>query len=307
MAWYIEQFRRSLTGCSSATSKAYFDDINSLSLWCSRGGIEDPSQLDRLTIRRYMSYLTTRKYARSTIARKASSIRRYFSWLVRSNYIKANPAEEIFISSGPGKLPNVLSQNQIEGFLERLEDDSNKPLVLDNTSSDSKKDNSKQIGIALRDQAVVELLYGSGLRVGELCGLRLEDLNLKAATVQVWGKGSKQRQVPLSGPSIRAIEKWIKTARGLFVDDPSSSSVFLNKSGRQLGQRDVRRILDKYPDKIHPHMLRHSFATHLLDGGADLRVVQELLGHVSLRTTQIYTHISKERLLETYKKTHPRG
>lgn len=307
MAWNIEQFRKSLTGCSPATSKAYFDDITSLSEWCSRGGIDDPCQLDRLTIRRYVSYLTTRKYARSTVARKASSIRRYFSWLLRFNYIESNPAEDIFILAGPGKLPNVLSKSQIEGFLERLEGDSNKTPNLGNISPSSKKDNSKEIGVALRDQAVVELLYGSGLRVGELCGLRLENLNLKAATVQVWGKGSKQRQIPLSAPSIKAIEKWIKTARGLFADASSSSSVFLNKSGHSLGQRDVRRILDKYPDKIHPHMLRHSFATHLLDGGADLRVVQELLGHVSLRTTQIYTHISKERLLETHKKTHPRG
>lgn len=307
MTWYLEQFRNSLTGCSFATSKAYFDDIESLSKWCARAGIEDPSQLDRLSIRRYISYLSTRKYARSTIARKASSIRRYFSWLVRSNYIESNPAEDIFISSGSGKLPNVLSQNQIEGFLQLLEDDSNAFASLDNTSLDSKKDNSKQIAISLRDQAVVELLYGSGLRVGELCGLRLEDLNLEAATVQVWGKGSKQRQVPLSIPSVKAIQKWIRTARGLFANASSSSFVFLNKSGHQLGQRDVRRILDKYPDKIYPHMLRHSFATHLLDGGADLRVVQELLGHVSLRTTQIYTHISKERLLDTYKKTHPRG
>jgi site-specific recombinase XerD len=163
--------------------------------------------------------------------------------------------------------------------------------------------------VRLRDDAVLELLYGSGLRVAELCGLSLGDLELAQGRLTVWGKGSKQRQVPVSEPAASAIEGWLQRGRAaLAADHPPTDAVFLNKRGKRLGPRDVRRILDRRSSSpTHPHALRHTFATHLLDGGADLRVVQELLGHASLETTQVYTHVSKDRLLTVYESTHPRA
>ena len=163
--------------------------------------------------------------------------------------------------------------------------------------------------ITLRDDAVLEVLYGSGLRVSELCGLSTGDLDLPAGWALVWGKGSKQRRVPISENAANALQRWLRHGRPLMRSPATpESALFLNNRGVRLGTRDVRRILDRRsPAPTHPHALRHSFATHLLDGGADLRVVQELLGHASVRTTQVYTHVSKERLLAVYDTSHPRA
>jgi integrase/recombinase XerC len=164
-------------------------------------------------------------------------------------------------------------------------------------------------GVRLRDDAVLELLYGSGLRVSELCGLRSGDLDVARGVVTVWGKGSKQRRVPMSEPARQAVAGWIDRGRSHLVTGESpEDAVFLNRRGRRLGPRDVRRILDRRAGSpTHPHALRHTFATHLLDGGADLRAVQELLGHADLATTQHYTHVSKERLRAVHQVAHPRA
>jgi site-specific recombinase XerD len=156
---------------------------------------------------------------------------------------------------------------------------------------------------------VLELLYGSGLRVAELCGLRLGDLELSSRRLRVWGKGAKQRAVPMSEPAVRAVELWLTEGRALLMGpDSPPKGLFVNSRGRALTPRDVRRLLERRsPTPTHPHALRHTFATHLLDGGADLRVVQELLGHADLGTTQIYTHVSRERLRRVFEDTHPRG
>jgi integrase/recombinase XerC len=153
------------------------------------------------------------------------------------------------------------------------------------------------------------LLYGSGLRVAELCGLCLGDVDVRRHLVTVWGKGSKQRQVPISPPASAAVEAWLTHGRAPMASpDSPADALFFNRRGRRLGPRDVRRLLDRRaPSPTHPHALRHSFATHLLDGGADLRVVQELLGHASLQTTQVYTHVSKEHLRAVFETTHPRA
>ena len=163
--------------------------------------------------------------------------------------------------------------------------------------------------ITARDDAVLELLYGSGLRVAELCGLRLGDLDLKGRSVTVWGKGGKQRRVPMSAPGVEAVARYVASGRAALVNGSTpTGSLFVNRRGRQMTPRDVRRILDRRsPVPTHPHALRHTYATHLLDGGADLRVVQELLGHASLRTTEIYTHVSTERLVGAYRSAHPRA
>jgi site-specific recombinase XerD len=163
--------------------------------------------------------------------------------------------------------------------------------------------------VARRDTAVVELLYGSGLRVAELCGLRLGDLDLRRRRLMAWGKGSKQRQVPMSAPSVDAVRAWLAGGRSVLAhDDSPADALFLNQRGRRLGPRDVRRVLDRRAlAPTSPHALRHTFATHLLDGGADVRAVQELLGHADLATTQHYTHVSKERLRAVYAASHPRA
>ena len=160
-----------------------------------------------------------------------------------------------------------------------------------------------------RDDALLELLYGSGLRVAELCGLGLGDVDLKARSVTVWGKGGKQRRVPLSRPAAEAIGCYVASGRGALVNGSTPpGSLFVNRRGRQMTSRDVRRVLDRRsPVPTHPHALRHTYATHLVDGGADLRVVQELLGHASLRTTEIYTHVSTDRLVGAYRRAHPRA
>jgi len=158
-----------------------------------------------------------------------------------------------------------------------------------------------------RDDAVLELLYGSGLRVAELCRLDLGDVDLERRLVTVWGKGAKQRTVPISRPAASALGAWL-ACRHRLAGPQAGAALACNRVGRRLGERDVRRILDRRsPSPTHPHALRHTFATHMLDGGADLRVVQELLGHESVASTQVYTHVSKERLLGVHERTHPRG
>ena len=293
MGWDLEGFSRSLTAASPATVDAYRRDLTDFVDWADRASLEDPSAVDRKTLRRYLAYLGTRRYARRSIARKASAIRRYFGWLTRTGVIAADPSAGLSAPGGEGRLPRVLKADELDALLDAP------PARID----------SDPEHVRVRDDAVLELLYGSGLRVSELCGLRRTDIDLRAGTVTVWGKGSKQRQVPITPPAAEAVTAWLTHGRdALVTDDSPPDVVFLNARGRQLGPRDVRRIIDRRSSApTHPHALRHTFATHLLDGGADLRAVQELLGHADLSTTQHYTHVSKERLRSVYESAHPRA
>jgi integrase/recombinase XerC len=291
VSWDLEAFTRSLSEVAPATALAYRSDLDAFVTWAERGGLTGPEQVERLTLRRYLAYLSTRRYARQSVARKAASLRRYFSWLRRTGVLEVDPAVRLSAPSGGGRLPRVLSRAELDHLL-----DSELPVVVDRA-------------VGLRDDAVLELLYGSGLRVAELCALDLPDLDLAGGGVKVWGKGAKQRTVPMHDRCSGALRTWLADGRACLAGpDSPPSAVFLNMAQRRLGVRDVRRILDRRAQSpTHPHALRHSFATHLLDGGADLRVVQELLGHASLRTTQVYTHVSKERLMSVHERTHPRG
>ena len=293
MAWDLDGFSRSLTAASPATVDAYRRDLADFVEWAERASHEGPEAIDRRTLRRYLAYLGTRRYARRTIARKASSIRRYFGWLARTGVLAVDPSSGLSAPSGEGRLPRVLRTDELTTLLDEP------PVVVE----------SDPEHVRLRDDAVLELLYGSGLRVSELCGLRPEDLDLPAGAITVWGKGSKQRRVPITAPAAEALSAWLQRGRPeLVTAETPVDAVFLNARGRRLGPRDVRRVLDRRaPAPTHPHALRHTFATHLLDGGADLRVVQELLGHADLSTTQRYTHVSKERLRSVYEATHPRA
>lgn len=292
-AWHLDEFQASLTSVSVATVRAYRSDVDQFVDWVARQDITDPSDVSRTLLRRYIAAMTTRKLARRTIARKASALRRYFAWLVRSGHLGADPSTGLSAPGAAGRLPRVLRDEELS-------------QVLDNPPGTTANDPP---AIRSRDDAVLELLYGSGLRVSEVCGLRPDDLDLARRRVVVWGKGGKQRVVPLSLPAVDALEQWLGHGRRVLETASSpADAVFLNQKGTRLGTRDVRRLLDRRaPSPTHPHALRHTFATHLLDGGADLRAVQELLGHSDLSTTQHYTHVSKERLRTVVEATHPRA
>ena len=288
--WHLTTWLESLTRVSESTRAVYRRDIRAAVTWLERSGFADPASVTRRSLRRYLAHLDTRRYARRTISRKASVLRRYFDWARRTGLSDHDPTAGLSSPRGESKLPRVLRSSEIDTLVERT-------------------DPGGESGRDRRDRAVVELLYGSGLRVSELCGLELDDLDLDNSTLTVWGKGAKQRKVPMSGPAVEAVRTWLDHDRAEFLaPGPSVDSVFLNQRGRPLGPRDVRRIIDRRASApTHPHALRHTFATHLLDGGADLRAVQELLGHEDLSTTQIYTRVSRERLREVHRSTHPRG
>ncbi|MBV9950459.1 MAG: tyrosine-type recombinase/integrase [Acidimicrobiia bacterium] len=296
VAWYVEDFCGSLTAAAPATVNAYRTDIEGFVTWAERLGLEGPDGVERLTLRRWVAYLSTRNYARRSVARKATSLRRYFGWLARTGRIPADPSLGLQVKGGGGRLPEVLGQHHLEAMLDP-----------DRATGPSGGRDPREVALAWRDLAVIELLYGSGLRVGELCSLRADDVDLDRSRATVMGKGSKARVVPLSGPAVSALGSWLRSAPDA-GPSPKGGFLFPNRRGNPLTPRDVRRIIDtRAPVPTHPHALRHTFATHLLDGGADLRAVQELLGHADLGTTQIYTHVSRERLRQVVASSHPRG
>jgi site-specific recombinase XerD len=291
--WRQVAFESSLQSVSANTVAAYRGDLAAFVEWAERLGLDGPAAVDRKSLRRYVSYLATRRYARRTIARKAAALRRYFRWLAERGEIARDPSASLSVPGGSGRLPRVLRDDELVALLDE-------PAVAIEADP---------VPVRLRDDAVLEILYGSGLRVGELCGLRRDDVDMAGSQLRVWGKGGKQRRVPLSDPARAALQGWLDDGRPEMVGtDTPDSAVFLNRVGRRLTPRDVRRIIDRRAlVPTHPHALRHTFATHLLDGGADLRAVQELLGHGDLSTTQHYTHVSKERLRSVVHATHPRA
>ncbi|MGH9029558.1 MAG: tyrosine-type recombinase/integrase [Acidimicrobiales bacterium] len=296
MAWDVESFTRSMGGRSGETVRAYSSDIRAFIEWADRGGVKGPEKVDRVLLRRYLAYLATRRYARTSVSRKAAALRAYFSWLARRKQIAVDPARRLSAPRGGSRLPHVLDRAELGALLDR-------------SYASQRADAPKDGAYELRDHAVLELLYGCGLRVSELCRLDVGDLDLSSKSILVSGKGGRQRRLPMHDRCAASLGRWLDSARQqVALQESPPEAVFLNRSGGRLGPRDVRRILDRRSAvPTHPHALRHSFATHLLDGGADLRVVQELLGHASLQTTQVYTHVSKERLLAVYGSTHPRA
>jgi integrase/recombinase XerC len=290
VGWCLDEFARSLTAASDATVTAYTSDLTGFAEWADRAGHEDPATIDRVVLRRYIAYLTTRRYAKRSIARKAASLRRYFAWAAATGLIDADPASTLQAPNDPGRLPRVLSAAELDALLD--------PPADSGSAAPWQR---------CRDDAVLELLYGSGVRVGELCGVSPGDVDLRAGAMVVWGKGSRERRVPLSAPAVQAVGAWL-AARDDAPRSEGVTTLFVNRRGRPLTPRDVRRIIDRRsPSPTHPHALRHSFATHLLDGGADLRAVQEMLGHRDVATTQRYTHVSRERLRAAYTASHPRA
>jgi site-specific recombinase XerD len=288
-AWDIDTFARSLTRSSSNTVAAYTGDVGQFAEWVSRRGTVDPREVTRDVVRQFVAFLATNRRSKRTISRKVASLRKYFAWMIRERRIEVDPTLGIKTPSDQGRLPRVLNGEQLEALIAPADDADVPPWR------------------AARDTAVVELLYGSGLRVGELCSLDVDSVDVKRLAVTVMGKGSKERRVPVSEPAVNALRSWA-ALRGEVVEDASLVALFVNSRGKRLTPRDVRRIIDaRASSPTHPHALRHTFATHLLDNGADLRAVQELLGHSDVGTTQRYTHVSKERLKAAYEVSHPRA
>ena len=300
VTWDVEGFVASLTGSSPHTRKAYESDLRQFVTWAERGGAAGPEAVDHLVLRRYLAYLTTRGMARPTIARKAAALRSFFGWLRRRGVVTADPTRNLRTPKGDRRLPKVPKAAEVATLLDTA------------VPPAPEEGDGVALAVALRDAAILEVLYGAGLRISELCGLGPSDVDLRGGLVTVLGKRSKIRRVPLGEAAIAAIRAYLDGARKILIVPTSPpDALFLNRRGRRLTPRDARRILERRllsdGRAISPHALRHAYATHLLEGGADLRAVQELLGHADVATTQLYTHLTKDRLRAVYDATHPRA
>ncbi len=294
----LEGFLKHLSSARDAsdeTLRAYRRDLLDFADFvCRHEGSEEPlpaAEIDARSVRSFVADMSLRGLAPSTISRRLSAVRTFFRWLGVRGLVPANPAEEVGHPKQRSRLPERLDVEDVNALLEAP--DAKTPA-------------------GLRDRALLELLYGAGLRVSELVGLDLDDVSLNARTARVLGKGSKERIVPFGRSAQEALRLYLRAILPV-RNKEGSEALFLNLRGGRLSARSVRRILDKavrdvaLERGVHPHVLRHSFATHLLESGMDLRAIQELLGHARLSTTQRYTHVSLERLLEVYDKTHPRA
>ncbi len=290
---YLHAFLEYLTsvrGLSPHTVRAYAADLSRYLEWAARQGV-DPVRPTHRQLRRFLAELSAGDYARRTIARRLAAVRSFLRYLVDEGAIESDPSVVISTPRIPRSLPVVIEPDALRALLDA-------------------PDPSTPIG--LRDRAVLELLYATGIRVSELAGLTSADLDLPSGKITVLGKGARERIVPLHPFAIRRLREYLAEGRPALLKSPESA-VFLSVRGNSLGPDAIRRLL-----KVHlaatgqalslsPHVLRHTFATHLLEGGADLRSVQELLGHVALSTTQIYTHVSTRRLQDVHRRAHPRG
>jgi len=273
------------------TVAAYVRDARQLAGFCAGHGVDDPAEVEPLVLRRFLAALAEEGYARASLARKAAAARGWFALLARRGLVPADPALQLGTPKGERRLPKVLTVIQVGRLL---------------GAPDAATPSGQ------RDRALLELLYASGARVSEAVGLDVDGIDLVAGAARLFGKGSKERIVPLGEPACVAIERYLHDGRMALAGAGQPAALFLNGKGERLGVRDAREAVDRAArvaglGRVTPHTLRHSYATHLLEGGADLRAVQELLGHVALSTTQIYTHVSREHLRSTYEHAHPRA
>lgn len=275
---------------SPYTVRNYRDDLVDFFQFLKTNGVGSLGEVDKHVLRDYLSNLTDRKLVKASIARKMSALRSFFSYLVREGITDTNPAAAISSPKLEKRLPSFLTVAETVRLL---------------TTPDLTKPEG------LRDCALMEFLYASGLRVSELVSLNLEQVNLETGEIRVWGKGAKERVVLIGKPAAAALSTYISEGRSRLTGKKATSALFLNRYGERIITRQVEKIVEKYGriagigKRVHPHLLRHTFATHLLDGGADLRVVQELLGHADLSSTQIYTHVTKSKAQKIYLSAHP--
>jgi integrase/recombinase XerC len=279
------------------TIRAYLGDLESLLTHLEAIGVSDISQLELVHLRSWLANQQIKGGARTTLSRRAVSVRLFTKWAVKNKYLAKDVAATLATPKGHRTLPEVLEIADAKTAMDSL----------------ATRAAEEETPISLRDVAMVELLYATGARVAELCGLDISDIDYDRQTIRVLGKGNKERTIPLGNPAMKALNAWLKDGRDLIKNSVSGNAVFLGARGKRIDQRAVRTVVYKALEAIEgiermgPHALRHSAATHLLEGGADLRTVQEILGHASLATTQIYTHVSTERLQKAFKQAHPRA
>jgi integrase/recombinase XerC len=280
---------------SDNSIKGYVTDLESFLKHMEKLGVVEFNKLEIEHIRSWLANLQSTGVARATLTRRIVSIRAFTNWEAANGWLTLDLGANLAIPKPQRILPEILNVDEVATVLKALE----------------VKSVAEPSAVNLRDLAVVEVLYGSGIRVSELCGLNLGDIDRTRNTLNVIGKGGKQRVVPLGLPGMRAIDNYLTNGRAEFVNNLSADALFLGTRGKRIDQRIVRELvyqaMKAVGAKLGPHGLRHSAATHLLEGGADLRAVQEILGHASLSTTQIYTHVSPERLQKAYKQAHPRA
>ena len=289
MALFEADLRR--RGAAAKTRRAYAIDVAQFALWCGAQDL-DPAEVTPRTLRRYAATLSDRRAVAATVARKLAALRAFYRALREHGQVAQNPADLIPAPKRPRNLPRVLRPDEMAAVLDRIP--ASTPLEL-------------------RDRALFEVAYGSGLRAEELVTLDVAAVDFDAEELRVEGKGSKTRIVPAGEPALKAVARSLERARPALASGDGEPALFLSKSGRRLSTSDVRRRLRAWTRHaevqggVSPHTLRHSFATHLLEGGADLRAIQELLGHASISTTQIYTRVESARLKSAYAKSHPRA
>lgn len=290
---YLEKERN----LSEHTIRAYLGDLES---FFAHLALQKVALVGDITIAHIRSWLATQQVkggARTTLSRRATSIRLFTKWAAKNGYLAKDAGITLATPKAHRTLPDVLSVTDATTAMESL----------------ATRVAEEESAISIRDCAIVEVLYATGARVSELCGLDLGDIDYSRNTIRVLGKGNKERTIPLGAPAMKALENWLKNARAELATEKSARAVFLGARGKRIDQRTVRTVVYEAlsalesAQKLGPHALRHSAATHLLEGGADLRTVQEILGHASLATTQIYTHVSTERLQKAFKQAHPRA
>jgi site-specific recombinase XerD len=284
---------------SAHTVQAYRSDLDHLAAFLERQG-GSLLTTEYQTLRRFLAYEMTMGYARSSVARRVAAIHTFYRWAGSRGFVDHDPAALLGRPKVVSRLPVVLRPGEAAALVEAPE------LAADETADLHER------AVALRDRAVLELLYGSGLRVAEVAGVTLDGIDLDRGRVIVLGKGAKEREVPLSDFATEAVRAYLAEGRHRLMG-AGSPALFFNRKGKPLGTRDIRALVGRYGGRtlsgrhVSPHTLRHSFATHLLEGGADIRAVQELLGHASVATTQRYTHVSRTRLFDAYRQSHPRA
>jgi integrase/recombinase XerC len=299
MATVLAEYERHLTSArdhSPHTVRAYLGDIASMLDHVARLGGETVRDIDLRSLRSWLAKQQTMGRARSTLGRRATAARMFTAWLVRTGRAESDAGALLASPKQQRRLPSVLRQDEARALVE--------------AAAEAADDGS---AVGIRDVAILELMYATGIRVSELCGLDVDDLDFDRRVVRVLGKGRKERSVPFGQPAGVAVRRWLEEGRRELARQGSGPALFLGARGGRIDQRVVREVVHRriaeVPDApdIAPHGLRHTAATHLLEGGADLRTVQELLGHASMATTQIYTHVSSERLRKAYQQAHPRA
>jgi integrase/recombinase XerC len=292
-AFHLERERN----LSVHTIRAYLGDLDSLFEHLKTLKVTDLAELSLTHIRSWLANQQVKGGARTTLSRRAVSIRIFTKWAHKKGFLTSDVGISLATPKGHRTLPEVLTVADASLAMDALE----------------VRVGEEDGPLAVRDLAILEVLYASGARVSELCGLDFSDIDYSRNTIRVLGKGNKERTIPLGNPAMKALDSWIKSARPLVASDKSGTAVFLGARGKRIDQRTVRTVVYEAlsalegVERMGPHGLRHSAATHLLEGGADLRTVQEILGHASLATTQIYTHVSTERLQKAFKQAHPRA